>query len=116
MNRSQLIAELQKEISDLDRNENPDPDMALNIVRRVFTSIKDALDEGDKVELRGFGSFRLKHYESYLGRNPKTGQQVKVKQKIITCYVSILQKLHLAKNKIQSQKFREKIQILNQTK
>ena len=81
MNRSQLIAELQKEISDLDRNENPDPDMALNIVRRVFTSIKDALDEGDKVELRGFGSFRLKHYESYLGRNPKTGQQVKVKPK-----------------------------------
>ena len=81
MNRSQLAKELQKEILNMERDWNPDPDMALNIVRRVFTSIQDALDEDDKVELRGFGSFHLKQYEVYTGRNPKTGQQVQVKPK-----------------------------------
>ena len=40
-----------------------------------------ALSAGDKVEIRGFGSFTLKKYKGYFGRNPKTGEKVEVKPK-----------------------------------
>jgi integration host factor subunit beta len=51
------------------------------IVDAVFTSIMDALRRGDKIELRGFGSFRLRHRGSRKGRNPKTGAGVVVPAK-----------------------------------
>lgn len=53
------------------------------IVNTVFDNITEALAKGDKVELRGFGSFRIRHRGSRLGRNPKTGDQVKVPSKKI---------------------------------
>jgi integration host factor subunit beta len=46
-----------------------------------FNSIKQALAAGDKVEIRGFGSFLLKRYNAYTGRNPKTGEKVFVPKK-----------------------------------
>jgi integration host factor subunit beta len=46
------------------------------IVNTVFQSITEALADGDKVELRGFGSFRVRHRDSREGRNPKTGATV----------------------------------------
>ena len=48
------------------------------IVNTLFTSITDALTRGDKVELRGFGSFRVRQRHSRDGRNPKTGQGVHI--------------------------------------
>jgi integration host factor subunit beta len=48
------------------------------IVDAVFTSIMDALQKGDKIELRGFGSFRVRKRGSRTGRNPKTGAGVVV--------------------------------------
>ncbi len=51
------------------------------IVEAVFTSIMDALQKGDKIELRGFGSFRLRKRGSRTGRNPKTGVGVHVPAK-----------------------------------
>ncbi|MGE0453801.1 MAG: HU family DNA-binding protein [Vicinamibacteria bacterium] len=51
------------------------------IVDAVFTSIVDALTRGDKIELRGFGSFRLRRRDSRRGRNPKTGAGVVVPAK-----------------------------------
>ena len=51
------------------------------IVDAVFSSIIDALQEGDKIELRGFGSFRVRHRASRTGRNPKTGEGVLVPAK-----------------------------------
>ena len=51
------------------------------IVDAVFSSIIDALQEGDKIELRGFGSFRVRHRASRTGRNPKTGEGVHVPAK-----------------------------------
>ncbi len=51
------------------------------IVNTLFTSITDALTEGDKVELRGFGSFRVRQRNSREGRNPKTGQSVHIPAK-----------------------------------
>jgi integration host factor subunit beta len=51
------------------------------IVNTLFTSIADALTQGDKVELRGFGSFRVRRRHSRDGRNPKTGQGVHIPPK-----------------------------------
>jgi integration host factor subunit beta len=51
------------------------------IVDAVFSTIVDALQRGDKIELRGFGSFRVRRRGSRTGRNPKTGQGVVVPAK-----------------------------------
>src|SRR5690349_1934552 len=51
------------------------------IVDTVFQTIVDALHRGDKIELRGFGSFRLRRREPRKGRNPKTGDKVDVPPK-----------------------------------
>ena len=51
------------------------------IVDAVFSSIVDALKKGDKIELRGFGSFRVRNRQSRTGRNPKTGAGVSVPAK-----------------------------------
>lgn len=53
------------------------------IVNSVFASITDALQQDDKIELRGFGSFRVRRRRSRQGRNPKTGDQVAVPEKRI---------------------------------
>ena len=51
------------------------------VINTVFRCIIDALAEGDKVELRGFGSFRTRDRRSRVGRNPKTGDRVDVPDK-----------------------------------
>ncbi len=51
------------------------------IVNTIFQSVTEALDKGEKVELRGFGSFRMKIREARTARNPKTGERVQVGQK-----------------------------------
>ena len=51
------------------------------VVRTVFNSMANALAGGDRVEIRGFGSFKVKDYDGYAGRNPKTGEPIKVKPK-----------------------------------
>lgn len=53
------------------------------VVNAVFRSIIDALAQGDKVELRGFGSFRTRLRDPRIGRNPKTGDKVDVPQKSV---------------------------------
>jgi len=51
------------------------------VVNVVFDSMADSLAKGDRVEIRGFGSFKVKSYNSYQGRNPKTGEIIKVREK-----------------------------------
>ena len=51
---------------------------AFDIVNLVFSGFTNALRKGDRIEIRGFGSFTIRDYPSYLGKNPKTGQHVKV--------------------------------------
>lgn len=51
------------------------------VINAIFNSISDALHDGERIELRGFGSFIVKDYKSYLGRNPKTGSAIHVKPK-----------------------------------
>jgi integration host factor subunit beta len=51
------------------------------VVNTVFSSITESLSEGKKVELRGFGSFRIRQRNARIGRNPKSGQKVEVPSK-----------------------------------
>lgn len=51
------------------------------IVETVFESIIQSLNEGKKIELRGFGSFRVRHRQARRGRNPKTGDPVDIPAK-----------------------------------
>lgn len=51
------------------------------VVNILFDSIKEALAAGDKIEIRGFGSFRIRSRRNREGRNPKTGDSVTVPQK-----------------------------------
>lgn len=51
------------------------------IVATVFDEIGDALARGDRVELRGFGAFSVRHRSARTGRNPRTGEEVEVPDK-----------------------------------
>ena len=73
-------AELVEEVA---RNTELTKKHAELIVNTVFESIVESLQHGEKVELRGFGSFRIRHRNSRIGRNPKTGVKVHVPQKQI---------------------------------
>lgn len=53
------------------------------IVSTVFEEIGGALSRGDRVELRGFGAFSVKHRDARIGRNPRTGEAVEVAEKHI---------------------------------
>lgn len=55
--------------------------VADKIVNEVFDSMTDTLVAGERIEIRGFGSFEIRKYESYTGRNPKTGIEVVVNPK-----------------------------------
>jgi integration host factor subunit beta len=74
MTKAELIDEVSK-LSNLTKKETE------TIVNTVFDNITDALAKWDKVELRGFGSFRIRHRNSRKGRNPKTGSAVDVPEK-----------------------------------
>ncbi|MCA9526982.1 MAG: integration host factor subunit beta [Myxococcales bacterium] len=51
------------------------------VVNTIFDAMTDALQRNDRVEIRGFGSFEVRQYEAYRGRNPKTGEEVFVAAK-----------------------------------
>jgi len=70
----EIIADAQGEIT---RRE------AEVVVNTIFTAVGDALASGDRVELRGFGSFTTRQRQPRLGRNPKTGTSVSVPAKVV---------------------------------
>ena len=80
MSRGMTKAELVDEVS---RSAQLTKKHAELVVNTVFDSIVQSLKDGDKIELRGFGSFRIRHRGSRIGRNPKTGAQVHVPPKRI---------------------------------
>lgn len=74
MNKSELIKTLAED-------KAMHVDVASDIVNAFIDSIKDSLLRGERVEIRGFGSFKIKEYKGYVGRNPKTGEVVSVNPK-----------------------------------
>lgn len=74
MNKSELIEALAQDIGVPHRE-------AAAITNTVIDTMTEALARGESIEIRGFGSFVIKHYGSYEGRNPKTGKKIKVSPK-----------------------------------
>jgi integration host factor subunit beta len=68
-------------ITQLSEKEQLSGKEAFDIVNLVFDGFTDALCKGGRVEIRGFGSFTVRDYSPYLGKNPKTGQRVQVGSK-----------------------------------
>ena len=74
MNKSELIEALAQDINIPHRE-------AAAITNTIIDTMTEALARGESIEIRGFGSFVIKKYDSYEGRNPKTGKKIKVKPK-----------------------------------
>ena len=74
MNKLELISTL-KQKTGLTKAE------AADVVQTFFDSLTQALVQGDRVEIRGLCSFFIKNYDSYTGRNPKTGEKVTIPPK-----------------------------------
>src|SRR5262249_54337167 len=79
MTKAELVEEVSR-VSDLTKKHSE------VIVDTVFRSIIEALHRGEKIELRGFGSFRLRKREPRKGRNPKTGDKGEGRQKKVRNY------------------------------
>ncbi|MDR3320798.1 MAG: integration host factor subunit beta [Desulfovibrio sp.] len=79
MNKSELI----KALADETNFSLDDATMAVNT---FVESMKKFLLSGDRIEIRGFGSFKIKEYGGYSGRNPKTGEKISVVPKRLTFF------------------------------
>ena len=79
MTKADLVNEVAK------RCDLTKPD-AEDVVQTILDSVVSALNDGGKVELRGFGSFRLRERNARRGRNPKTGEQVRVPAKKVAYF------------------------------
>ena len=80
MTKSELIEILARRQAHLKAD---DVDLA---VKSLLEMMGGALAEGDRIEIRGFGSFSLHHRPSRLGRNPKTGEKIAVPAKMVPCF------------------------------
>jgi integration host factor subunit beta len=76
LTKADLIEEVLK-VTELPRKESE------TIVETIFDSIIEAIQKGEKIEIRGFGSFRTRQRKGRIGRNPKTGEKVDVPAKRI---------------------------------
>ena len=74
MNKSGLIG-------DLSKKEDMTEKDATDVVNLIFKGFADELKKGGRVEIRGFGSFVIRKYSAYTGRNPKTGSNIEVSAK-----------------------------------
>ena len=75
MTKSELINRVAERLPYLTRKD------AEIIVNTIFDSMVDALVDGDRIEIRGFGSFKVKNRGDREGRNPKTGESVRIPAK-----------------------------------
>jgi len=74
MTKSDLIAALAAKEKLTDKQ-------ATDIINQILVGFRDSLKKGDRIEIRGFGSFSVREYKAYAGRNPRTGKNVGVKPK-----------------------------------
>jgi integration host factor subunit beta len=74
MNKSELIEALAEKVN-LPVRETA------SVTKTIIDTMSEALVKGDSIEIRGFGSFTVKKYGAYTGRNPKSGEQINVAPK-----------------------------------
>ncbi len=79
MTRSELVDVLAK-------SQNVPRPIAERAVNALFDGIRDALAVGDRVEIRGFGSFKARQYKGYTGRNPRSGAPIVVDPKVLPVF------------------------------
>ncbi|NTV09870.1 MAG: integration host factor subunit beta [Zoogloea sp.] len=77
MTKSELIARLAERFPQLVAKD------AEFAVKMILDAMSDALSQGDRIEIRGFGSFALNYRPPRVGRNPKSGEKVQVPQKYV---------------------------------
>jgi len=75
MTKRDLIEKLAERMKSLSQKD------AELVVNTIFDSMTEALASGDRIEIRGFGSFQIRERRSREGRNPRTGEKVKVDSK-----------------------------------
>ncbi|MCL4537647.1 MAG: integration host factor subunit beta [Nitrospirae bacterium] len=75
MTRSVLIEKVTERVEGLTKRQ------VETIINAIFDGMKDALARGEKIEIRGFGNFRLKQRNAKTARNPRTGEKVQVPPK-----------------------------------
>ncbi len=80
MTRSELIRRIVERNPELTHND------AVKLVGTFFSEIAEALSQGDRVELRGFGAFWTKERQARMGRNPATGTPVPVNAKFLPAF------------------------------
>ena len=68
-------------IQELSQKHNTTKSMATLIVDSILESITNTLKKGNRVEIRGLGTFEIREYAAYEGRNPQTGEKIQVKAK-----------------------------------
>lgn len=71
MNKSELITTIAEKADLSVRNAD-------DFVNLMFDAMSAALSKEERIEIRGFGSFAVRHYDTYEGRNPKTGEKIKI--------------------------------------
>jgi integration host factor subunit beta len=76
MNKSDLIFALSK-------RENLSEKASGEIVNHIFHIFAEELKRGGRIEIRGLGSFVVRKYDSYTGRNPKSGEKIAVSPKVL---------------------------------
>lgn len=75
MTKSELVLSVSESTGNLTRKH------AELVINTIFDSMRDALVDGDRIEIRGFGSFQVRDRASRTGRNPKTGAAVEIASK-----------------------------------
>jgi len=81
MNKSELIEELSMRMA-------IHPKKAEAMVNTILGSMVDAMKDSRRVEIRGFGSFVMRDYKPYIGRNPKSGEKIQVREKTLPFFKS----------------------------
>ena len=71
MTKAQIIEKVSEQVTTLTKRQ------AEVVVNTIFDCVRDSLKKGDKTEIRGFGSFRLRARRMKEGRNPKTGKRLR---------------------------------------
>lgn len=59
---------------------------AEEVVNLIFDGMRDALCSGERIEIRGFGTFKTREYGGYIGRNPKTSASIEVRAKVLPVF------------------------------
>ena len=77
MTRSELIEKLSSQFQHLLQKD------AELVVKNILDSMSDTLNNGKRIEIRGFGSFSLNKRPARIGRNPKTGEKVHISEKLV---------------------------------